>query len=166
MAKASLVHVCNCAYNFNEEVMGHRWRVPSKLFHVVVHLTSFNALNCHGVIYLKLTDLPRLLDLNNSLRNDLDQLDDIRVALDALKNMGVIHEDDLLLNILLALKVWPLYDLECRVLNVFILFLFFFLFNLCVYLLHVFQSWLLLDDLRQLRHDFLILIWLLILWMR
>ena len=121
MAIASLVHVRDSTNNFDEEVMGHRWRVPSKLFHVVVHLTSFDALDGHGVVNLELTDLPRLLDLNNSLRNDLNQLDDIRVALDTLKNMGVIHEDDLLFDVLLALKVWSLNDLECRVLNVFLL---------------------------------------------
>ena len=111
MTEASLVHMSDGTHNFDEEVMGHSWRVPAKLFHVVVHLTSFDALNGHRVVDLELADLPRLLDFDNSLWDNLDQLDDIRVALDALKNMSVIHENNLLLNILLALEVRPLDDL-------------------------------------------------------
>lgn len=102
----------NSSDDFHEKEMSYLWLVPAKLLHIIIQLTPFNTLDGHCIInmqFLRTTSI--FLNLHNSLRNYLYEVDNIGVALDALQNLRVIHENEFLVNIGLILIIRPLNDL-------------------------------------------------------
>jgi hypothetical protein len=65
--------------------------------------------------------MTRTRSLDYSLRNHFDQVHNVWVTLDGLKNFGVVHENNLLVQIRFVsfVEVWALNDFESLVFYIF-----------------------------------------------
>ena len=96
MAEAAIVHVHYGIKYLTKEVVSHAWWESSKLFHVEVKLATLQTLNHHGIIYMQLLSIVRLHD---AFGQYFFKFNDIRVPLNLLENMRVVHENELLFHV-------------------------------------------------------------------
>jgi hypothetical protein len=116
----------DCIQNLAKVVMSNIWRISAKLLHVEVQLATSEALDGHGIVNVKLlgSTMTRSRSFDYSLRNHFDQVHNVWVTLDGLKNFGVVHENDLLVQISFVsfIEIWTLNNFEGLVFHIFDIF--------------------------------------------
>ena len=110
MAIASLMHMSDSVNHLHKIVFGDLHGKSPKLLKIIRQLSSFEALNCHGVVDMQFL---LILSVDDTRFNNFDKLDDVWMALNALEHMSIIHEDYFLVVIRFVkiLEVWVLDDL-------------------------------------------------------